>query len=302
VLIEMSYKELLAEKKFQGLTENSLKSYENLFSVLSEWFRSQRLEHTQDLSSATIKSFLRDCMDKGNKPKTINSKLKLLRAWSRLMVEEEIIEKDICKGIKLVKEDDSPKIVREEDIHLALRHLRRKKRREDSFYSIRNYTIMITLIGTGLRINELVNLDWSDIDFVNGLVTIRISKSRKQGSVPLSEMLAKELSTWNLYLNGKYSEIPSPVFTDQKGKRLTKNGVQLFIKRLRKDLGIEGDFSPHAMRNVFIKRLLMNKANLREIQLLARHSKIEVTRQYIGYFQHELKEVLDEHDPLKGLI
>jgi integrase/recombinase XerD len=51
-----------------------------------------------------------------------------------------------------------------------------------------------------------------------------------------------------------------------------------------------------------IKRLLMNKANLREIQLLARHSKIEVTRQYIGYFQHELKEVLDEHDTLRGLI
>ncbi|WP_319005860.1 tyrosine-type recombinase/integrase [Metabacillus niabensis] len=89
---------------------------------------------------------------------------------------------------------------------------------------------------------------------------------------------------------------------NQKGKRLTKNGVQLFIKRLKQDLGIEGDFSPHAMRNVFIKRLLMNKANLREIQLLASHSKIDVTRQYIGYFQHELKEILDEHDPLRGLI
>lgn len=56
------------------------------------------------------------------------------------------------------------------------------------------------------------------------------------------------------------------------------------------------------MRNVFIKNLLKNKANLREAQLLARHSKIEVTKQYVGYFQHELKEALDEHDPLRGLL
>jgi integrase/recombinase XerD len=302
MLIEMTFKELIAEKKFQGLTENSIKSYVNLFNVLGDWFRSQKIEHTQDLSPAVIKSFLRHCMEKGNKPKTINSKLKLLRAWSKWMVEEGIIENDICKGIKLVREDDAPKVVREEDIQLALRHLRRKKRREDSFYSIRNYTIMVTLIGSGLRVNELVYLNWDDINFVDNLIIIRKSKSRKQGSVPLSESLAKELISWKKYTECKFGETPIPVFVNLKGERLTKNGVQLFIKRLKRDLGIQGHFSPHAMRNVFIKRLLMNKANLREIQLLARHSRLEVTRQYIGYFQHELKEVLDEHDPLRGLI
>lgn len=302
MLIEMSFKELIAEKKYQGLTENSLKSYENLFNVLGKWFMQEGIEHTQDLTINSIKSFLRWCMDNGNKPKTINSKLKLIRAWSRWMLEEEIIDKDICKGIKLIREDDSPKIVREEDIQLALRQLKRKKRREDSFYSIRNYTIMVSLIGTGLRINELVSLDWNDIDFNDHLIIIRKSKGRKQGSVPLSESLSKELTSWKAYVENKYKDIPAPVFINQKCQRLTKNGVQLFIKRLKQDLGIEGDFSPHAMRNVFIKRLLMNKANLREIQLLARHSKIDVTRQYIGYFQHELKEVLDEHDPLRGLI
>ncbi|MGP4069736.1 hypothetical protein [Halobacillus sp. B29] len=42
----------------------------------------------------------------------------------------------------------------------------------------------------------------------------------------------------------------------------------------------------------------MYKANLSERQLLAR----EVTRQYIGYFQHDLKDILDKYDPLRGLI
>ncbi|MCA0971861.1 tyrosine-type recombinase/integrase [Halobacillus litoralis] len=302
MLIEMSFKELIAEKRFQGLTENSVRSYENLFRHFGRWLQENDIEHTQDLTSQTIKAYLLHCKENGNKPKTFNSKLKLIRAWVRWMLDEEIIEKDICKNIKLVREDDSPKIVREEDIQLALRHLRRMKRREDSLYSIRNHAIMITLIGTGLRVTELVSLDWNDIDFNDWLITIQKSKSRRSGSVPLSEALAKELKVYKSYVDNRFKDMPEAVFVNNEGERLTKNGVQLFIKRLKKELGIKGTFSPHAMRNVFIKRLLLNKANLREIQLLARHSKIEVTRQYIGYFQHELKEVLDEHDPLKGLL
>ncbi|WFT75935.1 tyrosine-type recombinase/integrase [Halobacillus naozhouensis] len=95
--------------------------------------------------------------------------------------------------------------------------------------------------------------------------------------MPLSEALAKELKMYKSYVDNHFKEVPEAVFVNTQGERLTKNGVQLFIKRLKKDLGIHSTFSPHAMRNVFIKRLLMNKANLREIQLLARHSKIEVT-------------------------
>ncbi|SDP38012.1 tyrosine-type recombinase/integrase [Halobacillus aidingensis] len=302
MLIEMSFKELIAEKRFQGLTENSLRSYENLFRHFGNWLQENDIEHTQDLTSQTVKAYLLHCKEHGNKPKTFNSKLKLIRSWVRWMLDEEIIDKDICKNIKLVREDDSPKIVREEDIQLALRHLRRMKRREDSLYSIRNHAIMITLIGTGLRVTELVSLDWNDIDFNDWLITIQKSKSRRSGSVPLSEALAKELRVYKSFVENRFKDMPESVFVNNEGERLTKNGVQLFIKRLKKELGIQGTFSPHAMRNVFIKRLLMNKANLREIQLLARHSKIEVTRQYIGYFQHELKEVLDEHDPLKGLL
>lgn len=302
MLIEMSFKELITEKRFQGLTENSVRSYENLFRHFGKWLQESEIQHTQDLTTQTIKSYLIHCKENGNKPKTFNSKLKLIRAWVRWMIDEEIIDKDLCKNIKLVREDDSPKIVREEDIQLALRHLRRMKRREDSLYSIRNHTIMITLIGTGLRVTELVSLNWNDIDFNDWLITIQKSKSRRSGSVPLSEALAKELKVYKTYVMNNFKETPEAVFVNTQGERLTKNGVQLFIKRLKKDLGIQGTFSPHAMRNVFIKRLLMNKANLREIQLLARHSKIEVTRQYVGYFQHELKDILDEHDPLRGLI
>ncbi|WP_180235697.1 tyrosine-type recombinase/integrase [Bacillus toyonensis] len=73
-------------------------------------------------------------------------------------------------------------------------------------------------------------------------------------------------------------------------------------KRLKKKLDIQSDFSPHALRAYFIKELLKNGGNLCEVQLLARHSKITVTQQYVGYFAHELKDSLDNNNPLKYLI
>ncbi|PGU46912.1 tyrosine-type recombinase/integrase [Bacillus cereus] len=119
---------------------------------------------------------------------------------------------------------------------------------------------------------------------------------------PLSEALARELLDWRLYLERKFDKLPSALFTTREGTAFSRNGIQNFFKRLKKKLALQSAFSPHALRAYFIKELLKNGSNLREVQLLARHSKITVIQQYVGYFSHELKESLDTNNPLKDLI
>ncbi|MGA4718985.1 tyrosine-type recombinase/integrase [Fictibacillus nanhaiensis] len=303
MLIELAQKEFLAEKKFEGLTQNSITGYVTLFTTWNEWLVTQNIGQVEELSPRVIKQYLTFCLEENNnRPRTINSKLKSLRAFARWLHEEQITNEMFTKGVKTMKQDDSPKMVKDSDIQQALRHLRRIKRREDSFNARRNYTLLLHLIGTGMRLSEVERLNWDDIDFKDYLITINQSKSRKSQSVPLSETLATELLEWRLYLENHFGQVPIPVFVTRKNTRLTKNGIQLFFKRIKKTLGIETHFSAHTMRNVYIKSLLKNGANLREVQLLARHSKIEVTRQYIGYFAHELKETMDKANPLRGLL
>lgn len=110
------------------------------------------------------------------------------------------------------------------------------------------------------------------------------------------------LLDWRLYLERKFGRFPQALFVTEKETPFSKNGIQNFFKRLKKKLGIQSDFSPHALRVYFIKELLKNGGNLREVQLLARHSQITVTQQYIGYFAHELKDSLDTNNPLNDLI
>lgn len=301
--IVMMEKEFLAEKRFEGLTEKSLRSYIDFFKLWNEWLAQGGLERTEQLDSRTTKEFLMFCIEeRGNKPKTVNTKLKLMRVFARWLTDEKITEELFTKGVKMQRESDSPKILLDKDLQDVLRHLRRQFRREHLFTARRNYTLILTLAGTGMRLSELCNMRWSDIDFDSSLIMIRTSKSRKTQSVPLTDQLRLELMDYQEYLKSKLGRLPDSVFITKEGNSLSPDSIQNVFKRLRANIGIEGYFSPHTLRNYFIKTLLKNGLNLRQAQLLARHSKIDVTRQYVGYFAHELKESLDEANPLRGLL
>nr|WP_285813666.1 site-specific integrase [Rossellomorea marisflavi] len=294
----------MLEKKYEGLTETSLESYTLFFKGWNDWLESEGIEHTEELTPRVSKKFLMWCQnEKGNKPQTINTKLKLLRVFARWLKDEGVTKELITHGIKSQRQDDSPKIMREEDLQQALRHLRRVKRREDSFTARRNYALLMFMAGTGMRLSEIERTHWKDIDLKDYLINITTSKSRKTQSVPLSESLARELMDWRLFLERKFPQrVPEFLFVTKEGTPLSKSAIQNFFKRLRIRLGLQGDFSPHCMRNFYIKQLLKGGANLREVQLLARHSKMDVTRKYIGYFNHELKDTLDKSNPLRDLL
>jgi integrase/recombinase XerD len=177
--IEMMEKDFLAEKKFEGLTENSLRSYVDFFKLWNKWLTQEGIERVEELDSKKTKGFLIWCQDvRKNKPKTINTKLKLMRAFARWLVEKKLTEEPFAQGVKMQREDDAPKILSEKDLQDVLRHLRRVKRRENTFTSRRNYTLILLLAGSGLSLSEVCSLRWNDVDFDSLLISIRTSKSR----------------------------------------------------------------------------------------------------------------------------
>ncbi|TMN23148.1 tyrosine-type recombinase/integrase [Lentibacillus cibarius] len=303
MLLESITKEFMLDKKFEGLTENTLRAYEEFFRGFNSYMIEQGIEQLEDLNKRHLKQYLMYCLEElENNPVTVNTKLKRLRVFCRWLYVEKMTETLLTDGIKAMREDVQPKIVTTEDVRAVLSHLRRSKRREDSFTSRRNYVLMLTMIGTGMRLSEITRLEWSDVDFSESLIQIRKSKSRTTQSVPLSESLARELLEWRLFLERKFNKLPQSVFVTEQGKTLSYSAIQNLFKRLKKRLGLTSRFCPHGLRAYFIKELLKNGSNLRESQLLARHSKIQTTQMYVGYFAHELKEGLDKHNPLNDLV
>ncbi|WP_416151126.1 tyrosine-type recombinase/integrase [Salipaludibacillus sp. HK11] len=303
MLLESIVKEFVLDKKFEGLRDSTLEGYDNFFKGFTKYLYEQEVEHLEDLTKRNLKQFLMYCYEElNNKPVSVNTKLRIMRVFCRWLYVEKLTDSLLTEGIKTMKEDVQPKIVTTEDVRAVLSHLRRSKRREDSFTSRRNYVIMLTFIGTGMRLSEIERLHWSDINFTESVIRIQLSKSRTSQSVPLSDTLARELLEYRLFLERKFAKLPQSLFITKEGHLLSRTAIQNIFKRLKKQLGLQSRFCPHGLRAYFIKEVLRSGSNLRQSQLLARHSKIQTTQLYVGYHAHELKEGLDEHNPLNDLI
>jgi integrase len=144
------------------------------------------------------------------------------------------------------------------------------------------YRPLVTLaLATGLRRNELLTLEWRDIDFRSRLLTVRpeCAKSRKARTLPLNQAALEAL--FSIRNNGS-----GRVF----GHLPAIEGIQSAMRRVFKEAGIEkqGGGKFHLFRHAHATRLLMNGADIRTVQSLLGHSDVKLTMVYL-HTTEELK-------------
>jgi integrase/recombinase XerD len=302
MLIRDSVKEFLTEKEYENLSKNTLKAYEMLFDDFLNWCEKQGFSRVSDLTTRAIKSYLALCKtEKGNNPTSLNTKRRQFRAFFNFLVQEGIIEENPTDSIKRVKEDIRIKTFTDKEVKEILSYLRRIKHRENSFYAVRNYTIFLTLIGTGLRASELTSLKWSDVDLVNHSIKV-FGKKRKEESVPLSTSLSKELAYWKEYCLKEFGELSQSVFVTQQNKPLTVNGLKCWFKRLAKVMDFpETRCSAHSCRHYFAKSWIQSGGDISTLSKVLRHTSIKTTEKYLHFWGNEVAEDNEKYNPLNKL-
>ncbi|WP_225434146.1 tyrosine-type recombinase/integrase [Peribacillus tepidiphilus] len=71
--------------------------------------------------------------------------------------------------------------------------------------------IIVTILGTGIRRGEIINLQWSDIDFVNKSISV-FGKSRRKETIPITDKLAKELAAYQTFCKQYWGNLSDYVF------------------------------------------------------------------------------------------
>ncbi len=161
----------------------------------------------------------------------------------------------------------------------------------------RNYAIIETLYGCGLRVSELVNLEISRV-FLKDKYLIVNGKGSKERIVPMSDMVIDLISDY-LKVRG---EVIKPgeenvLYLSRRGTRLTRQMIFTIIKRLATQAGIKKTISPHTLRHSFATHLLEGGANLRAIQQMLGHETIATTEIYLHIDSTRLKEEILLHHP-----
>jgi len=164
---------------------------------------------------------------------------------------------------------------------------------DDSPKSQRDLALLEMLYGSGMRVTELVSLDVSDLNLErdNGTVQVRGKKNNRRRSIPINGPV---LEAVRYYVeNGREKLVQDPniiaVFVNNRGKRLTRQGLWLIIKHYVKTVGIATHVTPHTLRHSFAAHKLSQGKSLQDIQQLLGHANISTTQVYAHNKPEEVK-------------
>lgn len=170
--------------------------------------------------------------------------------------------------------------------------------------AVRNRAILWLLYDTGIRVSELINLQVGDFDRKHGVVTV-LGKGAKERRVALGQNCLRNLSFYLDKHRPDEEELAEwgsagedHLFLSETRQPLTKNGMEMLFKRLKKRAGIEGKrISPHIFRHTFAMNYLIKSNDPFSLQELLGHEDLTTVLNYIHMNDTILQEQKRKYSP-----
>lgn len=217
--------------------------------------------------------------------------LTVIKMFYQFLVDEEILTKNPCDNIK------SPKISKKLPIYLTIEEINKLLDINlNNSFDYRNKAMLELLYATGIRVSELINLKFNNIDLENNFIRI-MGKGSKERISPFNETAKKYLTIYltehrNNLLKNKDSEY---LFINNHGNQITRQGFFKNLKQIAQEQGLKKEISPHTLRHSYATHMLANGADLRVIQELLGHSDISTTEIYTHLVNEHLKNEYNKH-------
>lgn len=178
-----------------------------------------------------------------------------------------------------------PKIINFEDIKKMI------SSNENTILGNRNKTILTMLYITGLRVSELINLTYNDINFKEGYIRC-IGKGNKEKIIVVGDLLSITLNNYTnnvrtKILNGLHSKY---IFVNSEGEPLTRQTIYDIVIMCKEKANIKLKVTPHTFRHCFATHMLENGADIRSVQEMLGHSDISTTQIYLNIAKNKIKE------------
>jgi integrase/recombinase XerD len=165
---------------------------------------------------------------------------------------------------------------------------------------LRDRAILETLYGAGLRVSEALSLRLQDVDLEVGFVRT-IGKGDKERIVPLGRMAMQAIRAYNErgrpFLGGPGTLKSPELFLNNRGRRLSRQGLHAIIKRYAREAGLADDVSAHTLRHSFATHLLEGGADLRAVQEMLGHADLSTTQIYTHVTTAHLQKIYREAHP-----
>ncbi len=291
-------KSFMLHCRAKNFTVTSLDTYK--YGLLSFKKAFQKQELPLNLPSITAKqikeNFIGYLLEDGMASHTVNGRIRTCKVFFRYLHTENIITDNIADQFNLIiAEKQMIQTLTKEQIVLLL-----NQPDCNSFTGLRDYTIMILLLETGMRITECMNLELDDINLKDQEIHIRLGKGRKSRRVPIQKTCIRALKK---YLEERGNADTNALFINIDGGPVHKRTIQENIQTYGKIAQITGvRVSPHTFRHTMAKFYILNGGDIFTLQKILGHSTLDMVRYYLEFFGTDINEQHKKYSPVENMM
>jgi integrase/recombinase XerD len=278
----------------RGLSVNTVQAYRRdlrrYLAFLSSWGIQDVPGVSDEAVGAYVVQLTSSTHDDGElyRPASIARMLSAVRSFHRFELREGVTDRDPTAGIV------PPKLPRSLPRPLSVNEVARLLETPPAgdAVGLRDRAILELLYGAGLRISELTGLDVDDVELEEGSVRV-LGKGGKERDVPVGRYAREAVTAYLTRARPGFATARSraALLLNQRGGRLTRQGVSLLLARHVRAAGIRRRVTPHTLRHSFATHLLEGGADVRVVQELLGHASVATTQIYTLVTKEHLREV-----------
>ncbi|MCD6417426.1 tyrosine recombinase XerC [bacterium] len=287
---------LLHLGKERNYSERTVEGYELSLRQFIEFLRTEFPEGISDpknIDIIVLQAFIAGLMSGGYSVHSVHTKVSALRSFFKFLFSRGAVDVNPARLLRL------PRLPKKLPSFLDFAQINGALELPDTSKpaGMRDRAIMELLYATGMRRNELVNLNLEDIDLKNGQVKV-FGKGSKERIVPFGSAARAALEEYLSVARPKMvkSSDERALFVSKYGKRLSPLSVNNIVRKYLSQV-TDGKRSPHTLRHTFATHLLEMGADISSVKELLGHSSIGTTQIYTHTTIEFLRDVYRRAHP-----
>jgi integrase/recombinase XerC len=277
--------------KERRLSPHTSSNYARDLRALADFAERGNLAHWKSLDSQHVRMFAAREHAGGLGPRSVQRRLSAVRGFFNYLLRERVVTSNPALDVRAPKA--AKRLPGTLDVDQISQLLDIPP--EDAL-AVRDKAIMELFYSSGLRLDELVMLDTSNLDLPDRTVRV-IGKGRKTRILPVGRKAEQALRAWLKERGGLASPEETAVFVGRNGARLKHRAIQLRIAYWARRKGLPAHVHPHLFRHSFATHLLESSKDLRGVQELLGHADISTTQIYTHLDFAHLARTYDASHP-----
>jgi site-specific recombinase XerD len=292
-MIQQDIEIFMRDCRSRSLSHHTVAYYRRQLTFFQAYCESLEVQKTEDITADLLRQYLISLEEKHN-PGGRHARYRAVKVFM-LWFEREFEPENWSNPIQKVK---PPKYSKEPIEGASIEQIRKLIDTCDtSFIGLRDKAILMFLLDSGVRVQELLDLDITKV-LDSGAVLVDHGKGNKARVTYISN---KTMKAVRKYLRNRGDDNPA-LWVTRTGTRIAKSTIQGMLVRRSKEAGIPVQ-SPHDFRRAFVLNMLRSgKVDVFSLKLLTGHTSLDVLGRYAAKVSEDAQRAHEDGSPVERLL